>query len=225
MMNWITEHVSETEVGPSIGSPSSETGEKASIDQIRARIRRYNADVDPSGSTFKAGVLLLAGLEYGHNIDMLANRTGYDRCFVARCARRLIDNGVWKQGRTIADWSQADEASGTFWNDVAVAEGRMCRRLDEGGRFEWAPAGYWNKSFLFVDPAAKDRVAATYLDATQPTAQPASPIAAPASAPAVPEPGRMIGGLEPGSPTSSDAHTNGYIPPLHAVFADVVWIG
>jgi len=222
MMNWITERVSEPSIGPSIGTPS-ETGGKPSLDQIKARIRRYNADVDPSGSAFKAGVLLLAGLEYGHNIDMLARRTGYERCFVARCARRLIDNGVWKQGQTIVDWSQADEASGTFWNDVAVAEGRMCRRLGEYGRFEWAPAGYWNKSFLFVDPAAKDHVAATYLDPTEPAAPP--PVTSRDPAPIEPKPETVIGGLEPGLPEYTANGKNGYIPPLHAVFADVVWIG
>ncbi len=221
-MTWIMDRTTErASDAPSNGRATGRA--RPSLDQIRDRIRRYNDDVDTASAGFMAAVILLVGLDYGHNIDSICRRTGYDRCLVARCARRLIDNGVWSQGRTIADWNQTDEASGTFWNDVAVAEGRMCRRLNEDGRFEWAPAGYWNKNFLAENAASQDRVANTYLD-NSPDGNGAGPVAIEAGDVVV------IGGPEaetdpePFSPESANGNHDG-VPSLDSVFADVVWIG
>jgi hypothetical protein len=220
---------------------------RVSIRALEDRIRHYNSDLAPASETFRAAVILLAGVEYGHNIDLLARRTMYDRAFVARVARRLIDNGVWKSGVTVADWSSADEASGTFWNDVSVAEGKMCRRIGPDGRIEWAPAGFWNKNFQFVDPGADQRLATLYLDAqAAPAAEtPAAVIeeapvlTAEATAPAAAEPAPET----PATVIEADAVTdivgpvaekpaaNGAQPPqrpipnLKEVFGDVVWIG
>lgn len=143
-----------------------------SPDELRARIRRYNAGLDPAGETFRAALVLVAGSVLGQNVEALARRTGLDRAFVSRCARRLIDNGVWVAGRVVAEWTAEDPASGTFWNDVAVAEGKMCRRVRPDGSLEWAPAGFWNKSFHFLDPEAEDRLGNLYLDASGPVESP-----------------------------------------------------
>jgi len=224
---------------------------RVEVSVFEARIRHYNSDLQSDDPAFRAAVILLAGLEFGHNIDLLARRTGYDRGLVARIARRLIDNGVWKSGVTIADWSSADEASGTFWNDVAVAEGKMCRRLGPDGRIEWAPAGFWNKNFGFVDPGADQRLATLYLDPSKPqaaaqktassetspeAAEPAAQAAAesvPADqAPAKPDsaiPDAGAGSRDEGS-DKADAppaagKRNGEVPSLDDLFGDVVWIG
>lgn len=127
-------------------------------------MRRYNSDIDPQSDSFKAAVLLLAAVDYGQNIDILARRTGVERSFVAKCARRLIDNGVWVSGQMVTEWSPEDEASGSFWNDVAVAEGKLCRRTDPRGQIEWAPAGYWKKSYEFVDTANAQSLSTVYRD-------------------------------------------------------------
>lgn len=137
---------------------------RVSAEVLKARIRRYNSDLDPASPAFGAALVLIAGAEYGHNVDVLAKRTGLSRSFVARCARRLIDNGVWEAGRTVAEWEPGDPASGTFWNDVAVAEGKMCRREAPDGALEWAPAGFWNKNFHFLDPDADNRLGNHYMD-------------------------------------------------------------
>lgn len=154
---------------------------RASIAELEARIRRYNSDIDASSSTFRAAVLLLAGIEYGLNIDALSHRTSYPRAFVAQCARRLIDNGVWRDGRIVSDWSPADEASGAFWNDVAVAEGKLCRRETADGEIEWAPPGYWNKTYDFIDSSAGKRLGTTYRDPAPVAAQNGGPAAVAAS--------------------------------------------
>jgi len=146
---------------------------RISLDAVKARIRRYNAELDPGADTFRAAVILIAAYTDGQNVDTLARRTGYGRAFVAKCARRLIDNGVWSGGRTVAEWSPEDEASGAFWNDVAVAEGKLCRRVVEG-RIEWAPAGYWNKRYDFV--ASDDAsLSAVYHDPGEATAEADAP--------------------------------------------------
>ena len=200
----------------------------AAIAKISARIRRYNPDVDPNSDTFKAAVLLLAALEYGQNIDVLARRTGFDRSLVARCVRRLIDNGVWQSGRAVTEWSPADEACGSFWNDVAVAEGKMCRRAAADGSLEWAPAGFWNKNFHFVDAGAANRQNNLYLDPLSDdaatgareeanTAQPASPAAD------LPE--SSEGEADTGPAGSESEQDPDAVPSLDRVFRNVVWIG
>jgi hypothetical protein len=220
------------------------------VTDFEARIRRYNSDLEHDSIAFRAAVILLAGLEFGHNIDRIARRTGYDRAFVARVARRLTDNGVWKGGVTVADWSSSDEASGTFWNDVAVAEGKMCRRIGAAGQIEWAPAGFWNKDFQYVASDAGKELSTQYFDPQQDVDNPrkghveksagndddAFLIGDDADAD-LPEP-LMVGasdnrsetvethiiGPRPGTtiplPSSGSA-----VPPLDDLFRDVVWIG
>jgi hypothetical protein len=145
--------------------PPYPTRERTPIHVLQARVRRYNPELAVDSDTYRAAVLMLAGLEYGQNLDLLARRTSFARAFVAKAARRLIDNGVWQGGRTVVEWSLAEEPSQAFWNDVAVAEGKLCRRMTEDGSIEWAPAGYWNKSYQYVDAGAAARLDTVYHDA------------------------------------------------------------
>ena len=214
----------------------------ASVEELRARIRRYNEGLDPQGETFGAALILLAACEYGQNVELLARRTGLQRPFVARCARRLIDNGVWVGGKTVAEWAPEDAASGNFWNDAAVAEGKMCRRTRPDGSLEWAPAGYWNKNFHFLDPDAETRHGNLYFDSaptvtTTPEAtEDADETADDAMTPAVQpvdndafdlilEPAHALpdGAAEPEHEPATETPDN--VPPLHHVFRDAVWIG
>lgn len=110
-------------------------------------------DRSPMALTFRAALLLLAAREIGQNVDRLATRTGTTRSFVARCARRLLDHGVWADGETVCEWGDEGPAHPSFWNDVAVAEGKMCRRVDESGAFEWDPVGDWIKFYEYRDPS------------------------------------------------------------------------
>ncbi len=118
--------------------------------------------LEPNSPTFRCAVLLLAAERIGQNIDRLARFSGYPREFVAKCARRLCDNGVWRNGQTVYNWDEAcladDAIRRAFWADVAVAEGRMCRRENGHGGIEWAQAGCWIKSYEDdggrIDPGA-----------------------------------------------------------------------
>ncbi len=108
-------------------------------------------DRSPMALTFRASLLLLAAREIGQNVERLAARTGTSRSFVARCARRLLDHGVWVNGETVCEWGDEGPAHPSFWNDVAVAEGKMARRIDESGAFEWIPVGDWIKFYEYRD--------------------------------------------------------------------------
>jgi hypothetical protein len=132
------------------------------LPQVREQVARLSPDLDPESSTFRAAVLLLASRTLGQNVDRLARFSGAPRDFVARCARRLVDNGVWQRGRTVATWTDPETADFGFWADVGVAEGRLCRRLDENGHPEWAQAGEWWKSFDLIPPSAESGMALRY---------------------------------------------------------------
>lgn len=220
-----------------------------SIRDLEARIRRYNSDLEKDSVTFRVAVILLAGVEYGHNIDRISRRTGVERAFVARVARRLTDNGVWKAGVTVADWSSTDEASGTFWNDVAVAEGKMCRRIGPTGQIEWAPAGFWNKSFHYVEQEEDARLSTLYLDASQDVDKSGDDDVDNASiegrnqsgddsdldetnVPAAGDDHREpdvdnteVVGPVPGAPQPTPVSGPRSVPPLDDLFRDVIWIG
>jgi hypothetical protein len=214
---------------------------------IHARIRRYNSDIEPGSDTYRSAVLLLAGLEYGQNIDMLARRAGIDRSFVAKAARRLIDNGVWVGGRTVSEWTALDEASGAFWNDVAVGEGKLCRRTLPDGTIEWAPPGFWNKGYHFVDHELGSSINTVYFDPGERTADtvplaverigsddetaetaPPAPDASATTASADPQPAEnpSAGNSPPpaGSDETEDREPQPPPPSLNEIFSDAVWI-
>lgn len=214
--------------GPEQLRPTAQ--QRLSIRALEARVRRYNSDIRTDSPTFRAAVLLLAAVEYGQNIDLLARRTGYDRAFVAKCGRRLIDNGVWVGGSTVSEWSPEDEASGAFWNDVAVAEGKLCRRVGPDGHIEWAPAGYWNKSYDFVGASRENELSTVYRDPAGPhgVAEEASEVEAgpepEAQAPVASE-GEAVQDSEPagGPPPAGE---EGKRPPGPTeLFPDAVWLG
>lgn len=238
-------------------SPSSVASEQPGIrpakspaqrlDEIQLSIRRYNSDIDTGSEAFRAAVLLLLARDYGQNIDMLARRTGFDRSFVARCARRLIDNGVWQGGLTIADWTAGDEASGSFWNDVAVAMGKLCRRIGADGITEWAPAGFWNKSYHFLAADDEPPQVAIYHDPATVQAEHPVPLRAelePVDGSAPPEnraplpPAQQPPGLDVMRPRGDGPPAAGHprpdarppaehhrLPTLDELFSDAVWLG
>lgn len=117
-------------------------------DWARLRITHIRPELSPDSPTFAAAVILLCAEDAGCNIERLARRTGIPRQQISACARRLFDNGVWVDGRAEYAWKDPRETE--FWNDVAVAEGRFCRRRDELGRMEWAEAGAWRKAYDYV---------------------------------------------------------------------------
>lgn len=123
-------------------------------ESIAARTLALDPDLERGSEEFAAASVLVAGNELGHNIDRIARLTGVDREAVARMARRLVDNGVWSSGNTVSHWCDNPDDLASFRRDVAVAEGRLCRRMDEFGQLEWAPQGYWRKDFEYSGPKA-----------------------------------------------------------------------
>lgn len=115
----------------------------------RQRVERARPDLDQDSPEFRAAVLLLLASEIGFNVDRIVSRTLYPRDFVARCLRRLVDNGVRVDGHLFTTWSGENIATDDFWLDVQVALGRSLRRIGPRGTPEWAPVGDWVKDFDF----------------------------------------------------------------------------
>lgn len=149
---------------------------------VRACIRAARPDLAAETPAFRAAVVLLAGPRHGFNIDRMARRYDLPRPWVAACVRRLVDNGVWAGGTAACAWRDADDPR--FWNDAAVAEGRLQRRAVDQG-VEWAPPGRWEKAYDFVGPQSQPGGPVLYLDIAPrdaPGPCPAGPAAAASAA-------------------------------------------
>ena len=119
------------------------------------RIARLRAELDPESASYRTALLLVTACEVGHAVHKLALVTGFPREFVARCARRLVDNGVWQDGVTVSPWTTSDSEDAAFWADVGVAEGKLYRRVTTEGHLEWAPPGQWWKEVHYVATAGQ----------------------------------------------------------------------
>lgn len=133
------------------------TSPRPTRESIRAALAELDPSFHPESPGYPAALVLIAGREVGHNIDRIARLTGVAREEVARMARRLFDNEVWVAGNTVSRWCHNPADLASFRNDVGVAEGRLCRKVDELGRVEWAPAGHWRKDFTYVVPRNEDQ--------------------------------------------------------------------
>ena len=141
------------------------------LSDVAASVQRMNAPAQAGSTTFNAALLLQAASHLGQNVDRLARFTGISREVVARSARRLVDNGVWSGGKTVSSWIDDPEALDDFWADVAVAEGKLCRRVGEDGALEWAPQGYWRKHYEYVGPRGASPDAVCYHEHVDPIDQ------------------------------------------------------
>lgn len=135
-----------------------------STEEIKRHIAAFRPELNEATLTYRAAVLLLLGPQVRFNIDRLTSRTRYPRAQVAACARRLFDHGLWRPEGPDYRWSGCQDAE--FWLDVAVAEGRLHRRVDGSGELEWAEAGTWRKAYDFVTRDASLTIA--YVDAPVP---------------------------------------------------------
>jgi hypothetical protein len=116
-----------------------------SVAELHEKVRSLEPALPQTSPSFGAAVFILAAVHVGQNTERLAFFTGLPRPEVSRYARRLLDNGVWRAGKTDSLWRFPDRLDDSFWFDVAVALGTHCRRVSEDAAVEWAPAGYWNK--------------------------------------------------------------------------------
>lgn len=125
----------------------------AKLREYQDRVAALRPELATGTPAFDAAVLLLSLREVPPNVDRLANRLRLQRTFVARCMRRLFDNGVLAGERLVALWAEEEFDARAFWADVNVALGKWWRRSDGRGRLHWVPAGVWRKDYDFVTSA------------------------------------------------------------------------
>ena len=126
------------------------------LSQIHAEVQRSRPDLDPEDPEYRAAVLLLLIHDTGFNVDRLTMRTRFPREFVARCLRRLSDNGWWVDGADTCDWGESRASHEHFWLDVDVALARRLRRLTDGGERQWADLDGWVKEFEYAARNAQE---------------------------------------------------------------------
>ena len=101
------------------------------IDKIRAEVKKMDPNLDARTFAFKAAVCLLSALQVGPDVDKVAEFTGFPRKTVNEFAERLIEGGVWKDGKTCCEWFEKDNGGIAFWMDVCVAQGLMQRHQSQ----------------------------------------------------------------------------------------------
>ncbi len=138
---------------------------RTALSMIRDQVLQVRPGLSQESPDFRAAVLLLAVAETGFNVHRLVLRTRLPREFVARCLRRLAENGLWIDGRLQFNWLDARAESPCFWLDVEVALGRKLRRVRSSGSPEWALAGDWIKDFEYAGKGSEGKqVHAVYHD-------------------------------------------------------------
>lgn len=93
---------------------------------IYKTIRELDANLSPKEEGFKVACLLLKGMET-QNVHILSKFFNYPLPWVEKIAKRLKQNGVWKQGRTYANWHDEENGGIGFWADVNVGLGFLKR--------------------------------------------------------------------------------------------------
>lgn len=180
--------------------------------EARSAIARARPDVDPESDEFGAAILLLLSRDSGFNVDRLSARSRLPREFVARCLRRLADNGWWVDGRVHCDWGEEGAAADHFWMDARVALGGLLRRTTTGGDLEWAPPHEgWVKDFEYGARDTEREIYNRYRDLARYNPE---PVHAPASPTAAEQPtGGRPGTVDPDARNGSD---RGAPPPFPA---------
>jgi hypothetical protein len=141
---------------PSGSPPVSQV--RNSLPEIVSEVARARPELSSESDEYRAAVLLLLIRANGLNVDRLARRAGYPREFVARCLRRLVDNGWSVEGEPAGDGAPNAALQERFWWDVDVALGRRLRRMTEDGEPEWAPINRWVKEFEYGGRSADSPV-------------------------------------------------------------------
>ena len=134
------------------------------VQDVRQILASIRPDLSHDSMTFRAAVMLMMGPALNFNVDRLAARTGVPRAQAAVFTRRWFDNGVWQAAGPIYPWCSPNEPE--FWNDVAVGEGKLCRRGDRIDTIEWASPGVWRKSYDFVSKGTS-ALSVAYVDESE----------------------------------------------------------
>jgi len=129
---------------------------RAGLSEVLADVARARPELSPESDHHRAAVLLLLIDGTGLNVDRLASRSGFPREFVARCLRRLVDNGWRVESAGRSDSGPGAALQEHFWWDVDVALGRRLRRVTEEGDPEWAPLDRWVKEFEYAGRSSEN---------------------------------------------------------------------
>jgi hypothetical protein len=98
------------------------------LDEIKTELRRMDPEgFDEKEESTQAQIVMIAALEVGQNIRKLHEFTGVPSPSISKFAHNLRKNGIWKNGKTRADWLDEKDGGTAFILDTLVATGMMRR--------------------------------------------------------------------------------------------------
>jgi hypothetical protein len=97
------------------------------LSRIKAELHKWDRGQSEDDDTFKAAVVMLAATHIGQDVRKLAQFTGYPYALVAKFSINLRTSGIWRNGKTYADWDDKKEGGAAFAIDTCVAVGWLKR--------------------------------------------------------------------------------------------------
>lgn len=94
------------------------------LEKIKNRIEQELGE-SPGSPGYNAALVLLASARVGASIKRVAKFVHLPRREVAMFARRLTENGVWKNGRVYTYWTDKELGTVSFLLDMNVALGNL----------------------------------------------------------------------------------------------------
>ncbi len=92
------------------------------------RMDKSLRDKDKTPERQAAVILLGAALgTFKQNVEDIIAKSGFNRDHVRAVVKNAKINGIWKKGKTFADW-QDENGTIAFWCDVAVCMGWLQRK-------------------------------------------------------------------------------------------------
>jgi hypothetical protein len=105
---------------------------KITLQQFEKEILAINESKDEKLSeTDKVGVLLLASLQEGVDVDKLAEFTKYPQALVRKTVKWLKDSGTYQDGKFCVEWFEKDGGAVALMCDMMCVQGILEKKIEE----------------------------------------------------------------------------------------------
>lgn len=97
--------------------------------ETRATIREADPKLSPDDETFKIAVVLLGAAtgKCEHSVQSIVRFARVDADLAQRICDRAARSGLWRGGKTYANWTDAETGDIEFWLNVMEIQGIVAR--------------------------------------------------------------------------------------------------
>lgn len=96
--------------------------------QVKNEIKRLDPEVNIGEPVYNIQLIMLSALVTGANADKVAKFTKLPRWEVRKFAKKLTQNGIWKNGKTYCGWTDKENGGIAFLLDSMVIMGLLQRK-------------------------------------------------------------------------------------------------